>query len=118
MLKCVEGDDADRVVKLPRHEIGNDSFEVCPLDFGFAGKAAPLAETAIRAGGDKFRRPDPGLTKPYATERELNKYCHNLFRKALGSFSTSGCCVSPAIDPLILGALPGVRGCTAGTNRR
>jgi hypothetical protein len=43
MLKCVEGNNADRVVKLPRHEIGDDSFEVCPFDFGFAVSATQPA---------------------------------------------------------------------------
>jgi hypothetical protein len=32
MLKGVEGDNPDRVVELPRHQIGDDSFEVCLLD--------------------------------------------------------------------------------------
>src|ERR1700726_610525 len=36
MFKRIEGDNADRVVELPGHEIGDDSFEVCPLDLGFA----------------------------------------------------------------------------------
>src|SRR6266702_8367837 len=32
MLQRVECYDPDRVVKLPRHEIGDDCFELCPLD--------------------------------------------------------------------------------------
>jgi hypothetical protein len=36
MLKRVESDDADRIVELPRHEIGDDRFEVCLLDVGLA----------------------------------------------------------------------------------
>src|ERR1700730_17431471 len=44
MLKCVEGSNADWVAELPRHEIGDDSFEVHPLDFGFAVNAALPAE--------------------------------------------------------------------------
>src|ERR1700693_5524427 len=36
MLTRIEGDNAERVVELSRHQIGNDSFEVCPLDFGLA----------------------------------------------------------------------------------
>jgi hypothetical protein len=36
MLKRVEGDDADRIVELPRYQIGDDSFEVRPLDVGLA----------------------------------------------------------------------------------
>src|SRR5450759_2120415 len=36
MLKCVKCDNADRGVELSHHEIGDDSFEVCPFDFGFS----------------------------------------------------------------------------------
>jgi hypothetical protein len=35
MLKCVECDHANRVVKLASHEIVDDSFQVSSLDFGF-----------------------------------------------------------------------------------
>jgi hypothetical protein len=41
MLKRVEGDNADRVVELARHEIGNYGFEICPLGFGFAFLGVP-----------------------------------------------------------------------------
>ena len=44
MLQCVEGYNADRVIELPRHEIGDDGFEVCPLDLGFAVHGAQPAE--------------------------------------------------------------------------
>jgi hypothetical protein len=44
MLQRVEGDDADRVVELPRDQIGDDSFEVCPLDFSLAVDAAKAAK--------------------------------------------------------------------------
>jgi hypothetical protein len=44
MLKCVEGNNADRVIELPRHEIGDDGFEVCPLDLGFAVNGAQSAK--------------------------------------------------------------------------
>src|ERR1019366_8446884 len=77
MLKCIEGDNADRVVKLPRHEIGDDSFEVGAFDFGFAVNAAQLTEAVdyevnglIRAVGHDCRRPTrptPNRT-PHATE--------------------------------------------------
>jgi hypothetical protein len=36
MLKRIEGDNADRVVELSRHQIRDDDFEVGPLDLGFA----------------------------------------------------------------------------------
>jgi hypothetical protein len=45
MRKRVQSDDADRVVELPRHQVGDDSFEICPLDFGFAVDAAEPAKT-------------------------------------------------------------------------
>jgi hypothetical protein len=41
MLQRVEGDNADRVVELPRQEIGDDGFEVGPLNFGFAAPSNP-----------------------------------------------------------------------------
>src|ERR1700737_5026737 len=44
MLKRIEGYNTDRVVELPRHEIGDDSFEVCPLDLGFAVNGAQSAK--------------------------------------------------------------------------
>jgi hypothetical protein len=44
MLKRVEGDDADRIVELPRYQIGDDRFEVCPLDFGLAVDGAKAAK--------------------------------------------------------------------------
>src|SRR5258708_39902884 len=34
MLKRIEGDNADRVVELPGHEIGNDAFEIGFGDIG------------------------------------------------------------------------------------
>jgi hypothetical protein len=36
--------DADRVVELARHQIGDNSFEVCPLDLGFAVNGAQSAK--------------------------------------------------------------------------
>src|SRR6202022_1798583 len=44
MLKRIEGYNADRVIELPRHEIGDDGFEVCPLNFGFAVNSAQSTE--------------------------------------------------------------------------
>src|ERR1700726_4127853 len=44
MLKRIEGYNTDRVIELPRHEIGEDSFEVCPLDLGFAVNGAQYAK--------------------------------------------------------------------------
>ena len=38
MLKRVEGDNADRVVELARHEIGDYGFEISPLGCGFTLK--------------------------------------------------------------------------------
>jgi hypothetical protein len=42
VLKGIEGNDANRVVELTRHQVGNDRFEVCSLDFGFAVNAQPV----------------------------------------------------------------------------
>jgi hypothetical protein len=36
----MESQDANRIVELPLHQIGDDSFQVCPLDFGFAADVA------------------------------------------------------------------------------
>jgi hypothetical protein len=44
MLKRVEGDNADRIVKLSRYQIGDDGFEVCPLNFGLPVDGAICAE--------------------------------------------------------------------------
>jgi hypothetical protein len=44
MLKRIEGDNADRVVELSRHQIDNDSFEVGPLDFRLAVDSTQPAE--------------------------------------------------------------------------
>src|ERR1700692_2210243 len=64
MLKRVEGYNADRGIELPGHEIGDDGFEVCPLNFGFAVNGAQSAEAVyyevdglIRAIGHDPRRP-------------------------------------------------------------
>jgi hypothetical protein len=35
MLERIEGDDADRIVELTRHEIANDRLQVNPLKFCF-----------------------------------------------------------------------------------
>src|ERR1700736_4987721 len=91
MLKCVEGNNADWVAKLPRHEIGDDSFEVRPLDFGFAVNAALPAE-AINYEVDGLIRETARQSasnwtyawqNPTQQNRQLNKICHNLFRSAL-----------------------------------
>jgi hypothetical protein len=44
MRKRVEGDDADRIVELPRYQIGDDRFEVRPLDVGLAVGRAKTAK--------------------------------------------------------------------------
>jgi hypothetical protein len=44
MLKGVEGDDADRIVELPGDQIGDDRFEVRPLDVGLAIGGAKAAK--------------------------------------------------------------------------
>jgi hypothetical protein len=44
MLKRIEGYNTDRVIELPLHEIGDDRFEVGPLDLGFAVNAAQSAK--------------------------------------------------------------------------
>jgi hypothetical protein len=44
MLKCVEGDNADGVIELASQKIGDDGFEVCPLELGFAVDGAARAE--------------------------------------------------------------------------
>lgn len=63
-LGGVESDDADRVVELPRHQIGYDSLKVCPFDVGFAIGSAKGAKTVdhevdglIRAIGHNRRGP-------------------------------------------------------------
>src|ERR1700687_1484374 len=55
MLKCVEGNNAHRVIELARHEIGDDGFEVCPLDFGFAVNDAKPAEAVDHEVGGMIR---------------------------------------------------------------
>ena len=45
MLKCVEGDNADWIIKLASQEIADDGFEVRPLELGFAVGGATRAET-------------------------------------------------------------------------
>jgi len=65
MLKRIEGDNADRVVELSRHQIGDDGFEVGPLNFGLAVNGAQPAAKAvddevdglIRAVGHERRGP-------------------------------------------------------------
>jgi hypothetical protein len=81
VLKGVESNDTDRVVELPRHEIGDDCFGVGPLDFGFTVHAGGPSKTIdyevdglIRAVGHVHRRlvglthtqlpPSPGGFKP------------------------------------------------------
>jgi hypothetical protein len=44
MLQRVEGDDADGVVELSCDQVGDDGFEVCPLDFGLAVDGAKPAK--------------------------------------------------------------------------
>ena len=44
MLKRIEGDDADRVVELARHKVGDDGFEVGPLDLSLAVNGAKAAK--------------------------------------------------------------------------
>ena len=55
MFKGIEGDDANRVIELPRHQIGDDRFEVCPLYVGFAVCGAKPA----KAVDDEIDRLDP-----------------------------------------------------------
>src|ERR1700736_3903290 len=64
MLKRIEGYNTDRVVELPRHEIGNDGFEIRPLSLVFAVNSAHSAEAGyyevdglIRAVGHDPWRP-------------------------------------------------------------
>jgi hypothetical protein len=64
MLKRIEGDNAERVVELSRHQIGDDGFEVGLLDFGLAvdgaksGKAVDHeVDRLIRTVGYDPRRP-------------------------------------------------------------
>jgi hypothetical protein len=74
MLKRIEGDNADRVVELARYQIGDDSFDVGPLDLGFAvnraktGKAVDHeVDRLIRTiGYDPWR---PGGSRHPATPR-------------------------------------------------
>jgi hypothetical protein len=45
-LKRIECNNADGIIELTGHEIGDDSFEARPLDFGFAVHAATSADSA------------------------------------------------------------------------
>ena len=40
MLKRIEGDNADRIVELAGHQVGDNGFEVGPLDLGLAVNGA------------------------------------------------------------------------------
>ena len=40
MLQSIEGYDASRVIKLPRHKVTDDGFEIRSLDLGLAENAA------------------------------------------------------------------------------
>src|SRR6266550_1108776 len=89
MFKCVEGNNADRVVELPGQKVGDDSFEVRPLDFRFAVNATQPAKAVdyevgglIRAVGHGRWRP-VGLTHNTPQNPEFNKTRHKSFRKAL-----------------------------------
>src|ERR1700720_4735495 len=81
MLKRIESDDADRVVELPRHEIGEDGFEVCALDLGFSVNTARRTEAVhhevdglIRAEGHDPRPPAlPRHPPPLLKKRNENK---------------------------------------------
>jgi hypothetical protein len=44
MLKCAECDNADWIIELASQEIGDDGFEVRPLDLGFAVDGATCAK--------------------------------------------------------------------------
>ena len=44
VLKGVEGNHADGIVKLPCQQVGDDALEIYPLDFAFAADAAQPAE--------------------------------------------------------------------------
>src|SRR5271169_5791766 len=44
MLKCVEGDNTDWIIKLASQKISDDGFEVRPLDLGFAVDSATCAK--------------------------------------------------------------------------
>ena len=56
MLKRIEGDNAHRVVELTRQKIGDDGFDISPLDFRFAvNTAEPLK--AVDYEVDRLIRP-------------------------------------------------------------
>src|SRR6267154_5996242 len=83
MLKRVEGDDADRVIELPGHEIGDDSFEVASLGFGFAASAPQFIKTIddeidglIRPIRHLRRRPVRSIHNP--TPRATNRTASEL----------------------------------------
>ena len=44
MLKCVEGNDAHRIIELTRNEIADDGFEIGPLNLGLAAHRAACTE--------------------------------------------------------------------------
>jgi hypothetical protein len=49
MLKCVEGNQAGWTIKLASQELGDDSFEVHSLYFGFTVDDPACAEAAHNA---------------------------------------------------------------------
>jgi NUDIX domain len=55
MLKRVEGHDADRIVELPRYQIGDDRFEICPLNVRLA-IGGPKAAKAVNNQVDRLIR--------------------------------------------------------------
>ena len=48
MFERVEGGDADRIVKLPGEEVGDDGFDVGPLDLDFAAGTLPARRSTTR----------------------------------------------------------------------
>jgi hypothetical protein len=88
MLKRVEGDDAERVVKLSRQQIGDDCFEVGPLEFGLAVDGTQSAETVdhevyglVRAVGYNPWRPAG------ARHTHLPRQQHRQFKHETGNGS-------------------------------
>ena len=55
MLLRVEGNNADRVIELTRHQIGDDRFQVRPLDFGLAANAAQTVKAVYYEIGGLVR---------------------------------------------------------------
>jgi hypothetical protein len=76
MLQSIEGYDASRVIKLPRHKVTDDGFEIRSLDLGLAENAAGVKainyqiNRLIRAIRHGIRRPARSGHRNTPTQQE------------------------------------------------